>query len=74
MKVICINNRYQGGITNEYDNYLLLTVGKTYDVIDERSIMGYLLRNDEGESHFYDTDHFRLLSEVRDEKIDKLLE
>ena len=43
MKVVCIKNKYE----------LLLTLGKVYDVIDERSVLGYLIVNDEGVTNFY---------------------
>jgi hypothetical protein len=71
MKVICIDNRYND--MPQEDNELLLTVGKTYDVIDEASL-GLVITNDEGVNHFYARELFKLLTEVRDEKIDKLLE
>ncbi len=72
MKVICIDNRYND--MPQEDNELLLTVGKTYDVIDDIASLGLVITNDEGVNHFYARELFKLLTEVRDEKIDKLLE
>ncbi len=64
MKVVCIKNKYE----------LLLTLGKVYDVIDERSVLGYLIVNDEGVTNFYAQELFIYLTELRDEKLNNLLE
>lgn len=66
MKVVCIRNKYE--------HELLLTIGKVYDVIDERSVLGYLIVNDEGVTHFYAQELFIYLTELRDEKLNNLLE
>lgn len=63
MKVVCIKNKYE----------LLLTLGKVYDVI-ERSVLGYLIVNDEGVTNFYAQELFIYLTELRDEKLNNLLE
>lgn len=66
MKVVCIRNKYE--------HELLLTLGKVYDVIDERSVLGYLIVNDEGVTNFYAQELFIYLTELRDEKLNNLLE
>jgi hypothetical protein len=64
MKVKCINN-------DDYSYYL--TIGKIYDVIYFNSI-GYKIFNDVDYSGLYPKKLFKSLSEIRNEKIDKLLE
>ena len=66
MKVVCIRNKYE--------HELLLTIGKVYDVRDERSELVYLIVNDEGVKHFYAQELFIYLTELRDEKLNNLLE
>jgi hypothetical protein len=62
MKIKCIND---GGW--EY-----LTIGKIYEVfyIDKYY---YKINNDNGYKHWYSKDWFKTLSEIRNDKIDKLL-
>ena len=64
MKVKCIKN---GGFLN------LLTVGKTYEVIGKVNY-SYEIMNDNGFENWYRIEWFRTLSEIRNEKINKLLE
>lgn len=73
MKVVCINNRviidsHGSGKTSE------LTMDKIYDahisLTDEDK---YYLCNDNGQSSYYFTRRFRLLDDVREEKINKIL-
>ena len=64
MKVKCIENH----------NYLFnITIGKTYEVINIYD-NGYDIVNDEGGYWCYSKEYFRTLSEIRNEKINKLLE
>ena len=63
MKVKCIGR----GI------WFLLTVGKIYEVIREDEKNGYWLLNDRGALFSYSKELFKPLSEVRNEKIDRLL-
>jgi hypothetical protein len=63
MKVKCIDRGF----------WLLLTIGKTYDVIDVTGNW-YLIINDNGDKDWYYKSSFKPLSEIRNEKIDKLLE
>jgi hypothetical protein len=51
-----------------------LTIGKTYDVINANYDANYLIINDNGNEYWYNKKFFRLLSEIRIEIIDKLLE
>ena len=64
MIVVCINN------DNIED---ILTISKTYNTITE-DIFCYWIRNDSGYKHWYSISRFKILSEIRNEKIDKLLE
>jgi hypothetical protein len=50
-----------------------LTIGKIYNVIDENEYK-YLIICDENEELWYRKIHFKPLSEIRNNKIDKLLE
>ena len=65
MKVVCIrNNTWAGGIT----------IGKIYDVIKLSVNDGdYIIKNDRDEIWHYPKKWFKLLSEIRNETIDKLL-
>ena len=63
MKVKCIDNR---GF-NEY-----ITIGKTYDVIEEDD-MSYTIINDNGHGWWLNKQCFKTISEIRNEKINKLL-
>ena len=62
MKVKCLNNGYS-------DN---LTIGKTYEVIN-KFICYYDIVNDKNIVFEYPLKWFKPLSEIRNEKIDKLL-
>jgi hypothetical protein len=62
MKIKCIND----------NGCLYLTTGKFYEVIkidDE----WYLIINDISDKYWYPKEYFKLLSEIRIEKIDKLI-
>ena len=63
MKVKCIKNK----------NCDYLTIGKYYDVL-ENSEYDYYLINNIGRHDFYFKEYFKTQSEIRNEKIDKLLE
>ena len=62
MKVVCIKNN---GL---YD----LTIGKPYVVIKE-TMMSYVIISDHKFENWYFKEYFKTLSEIRNEKIDKLL-
>jgi hypothetical protein len=62
MKVKCINSKFW-----------YLTIGKMYDVINENDYF-YEIVEDSGYSNWYHKEYFKPLSEIRNEKIDKLLE
>ena len=63
MKVKCINDYW----------LFYLTIGKTYEVISENA-WRYIIIDDTGEDNRYLVEWFKTLSELRNEKIDKLLE
>jgi hypothetical protein len=64
MKVKCIDN----------NGWSELTIGKIYNIIDIDNDNDYWLINDNGYECWYSEYLFKLLSEIRNEKIDKLLE
>jgi hypothetical protein len=64
MKVVCKEN-------DGYKN--CLTINKTYDIINEKKY-GYQMINDKGYIWGCSKHCFKLLSEYRNEKINKLLE
>ena len=63
MKVKCIMIRW----------YYALTIGKTYNVIGINKYNNYIIINDNGIRGYYPKEWFKLLSELRNETIDKLL-
>jgi GTPase SAR1 family protein len=65
MKVVCIDN-------NGYERWL--TLGKTYEVISDDGIFVYNIINDRDQDDWCNKKWFKLLSEIRNEKINKLLE
>ena len=65
MKVKCIDI---GGWSRS------LTLGKTYDVISEGVFDDYQIINDKGEEWHFFKKYFKPLSEIRNDKINKLLE
>ena len=62
MKVVCISNKC-----------MTIEVGETYDVINEDDYR-YEIINDYGVKCWREKEMFKSLSEIRNEKIDKLLE
>jgi hypothetical protein len=64
MKVVCIDND---------NDWFYLTIGKVYEVIIV-SDFGYILINDISIKCNYRKEYFKTLSEIRNEKIDKLLD
>lgn len=71
MKIVCINPYY------ENNKYFYLTYGRVYyaESVDKDcsgEIMNYNFKNDIGEYFWYDPDRFRLLSDIRDEKLGEL--
>jgi hypothetical protein len=65
MKIKCINNN---GFKKS------LTVSKTYEVIYIYNDGDYEIIDDKGNEFWYPKDYFKTLYEIRNEKIDKLLE
>jgi hypothetical protein len=64
MKVKCIDNKGN-------ENYL--TISKIYDAIYNNEIIYYHIQADDGYTSIYRQIYFKTLSEIRNEKIDKLL-
>ena len=64
MKIKCINN---------YGCEYFLTIGKTYDVIKE-TMMSYVIIDDRNERWYYPMEYFKPLSEIRNDKIERLLD
>jgi hypothetical protein len=62
MTIVCINNE---------NNEKKLTIGKSYLVIDDD--VYYYITNDLNYKWFYCKELFKTLFEIRNEKIDKLL-
>jgi hypothetical protein len=72
MKVVCINNGKMDRAMNDYVN---LTIGKTYEVIGDRvsrSDDAYRIINDIGKEGSYHNGRFKLLDDVREEKLKQL--
>ena len=67
MKVKCINNK------DKFGDIYLLTISKTYDVIYVDENGDYSIIDDKGFNWYYPRDWFKKLSEIRNEKIDRLL-
>jgi hypothetical protein len=63
MKMKCIN-KY---------SWLNLTIGKIYDIINYNNDGGYIIINDNGYEFWYPKSWFKPLFEIRNEKINKLL-
>ena len=71
MKVICIGDKNPDGY--KYDN---ITIGETYDAIERklyRSVFYILAKDDVNVDVSYCTNVFKTISEIRNDKIDKLL-
>ena len=66
MKIKCINNKWN-------NKKLSLTIGKSYDVTNKTEYW-YQIIDDDGIRGYYPKERFKLLSELRNETIDKLLE
>jgi hypothetical protein len=64
MKVKCINNKGY-----EYR----LTIGKWYNVIRNHQYYGFLIIDDKNYEFWFSKKYFKSLSEIRNNKIDKLL-
>ena len=62
IKVVCIDNH---GCD--------LTIGKTYDVVRFHKGGGYVVINDRDIETWYWSEWFKTLSEIRNEKIERLL-
>lgn len=67
MKIVCIDN------INDFESELPLTINKIYDAIYEKSIWYHLI-DDRNIYIWYNKKYFKTLYEVRNEKINKLLD
>lgn len=71
-KVVCINN-----IANKNENYTMcLTLGKIYDVIEKErhyDFTAYKILDDKGYMRSYFSKYFKKISDIRNEKIDNIL-
>jgi hypothetical protein len=69
MKVKCIDN------TNPYGvKYINITIGKIYNVFKKDPHYYWIMNDGNCDEISYPKKCFKLLSEIRNEKIDKLLE
>jgi hypothetical protein len=67
MKVVCINDN---------DGWCNLTIGKTYEVYEVIKIYeprAYAIINDENIEEWFPKQWFKTVSEIRNDKIDRLL-
>jgi len=79
MKVVLLNRNYP---YYKLDSASSLTTGKVYNVIEppkslidsKISVYHYLIENDYGIKSYFKKSFFKLLSEVRDDKINFLLD
>ena len=65
MKVYCHNN-------NWLDKEPKLTVGKMYEVIEERGHNYFLIKNDEGKREIFPRSCFQYIDQMRETKLRKL--
>lgn len=77
MKVICIKNTdsWWGNWDNPYAKTISLTIGKTYlasNTSKHQTDDFYLIKNDTGEYWWYTKYLFKLVEEVRQEKLNDL--
>ena len=72
MKIICISTKDPEG-ENFHDGYI--TIGKVYECSGKRLAFGsrYLIVNDEGVRTSYPSHCFKPLSEIREEKLNLIL-
>ena len=64
MKVVCVYNKY-------YEKHL--TISKTYGVIRIGKLGNYIIIDEKGKEDWYPMEYFKPLSEIRNEKIERLL-
>ena len=70
MKVICINTKFPGRLD---ENYIHITKNKIYDTIDfNRKDKMCEIVDDSGKKCWYLKKQFKILSDFRSEKLDKL--
>ena len=68
MKVVCIKND-----NFIYGCYCDLTIGETYYIIDISINGNYQIIDDTGYKHYFYKEWFKTVSELRNDKINKLL-
>jgi hypothetical protein len=75
MKAVCVTHDYLG----EYSSFSvkkMLTIGKYYDVEEKESASGnkyYYLICDEGYKCYLSKSYFKLIDELRENKLNKIL-
>jgi hypothetical protein len=73
MKVVCVNNSYAFGMVSLTRDGI--TVSKIYEVIEVNRSSNlpatfYLIKNDYGRDIEYNSDHFKELSDLRNDKLE----
>ena len=79
MELICVNTVEKLGLTGENDSYVThadLTIGKIYicngTYVSFRG-KSYQITNDSGSTSYYKEEFFKTKEDLRDEKIDEIL-
>ena len=67
MKVYCHNN-------NWLDKEPKITIGKIYEVIEERGRNYFYIENDEGKKEVYPRTCFQYIEQWREQQINKIIE
>ena len=67
MKVYCHNN-------NWLDKEPKITIGKIYEVIEERGRNYFYIENDEGQKEVYPRTCFQYIEQWREQQINKIIE
>lgn len=65
MKVYCIENIW-------LEKYPTLTIGKIYEVIEERGHNYFLIENDQGKREIFPRSFFQYIEQMRESKLRKL--
>jgi len=79
MKVICVNNN-SSNMRGEYQKMIYLTIGKCYEVkrISSQNVTKYCIEDDTFETlnvylgTWYNSDRFKKIEDIRNEKLEKL--
>ena len=76
MVVVCISNLISVHDVLTFDKYKGLTIGNTYIVKNTAYVFGgdrYLIVDDKDSDIYYPIENFRLLSDIREERIESIL-